>query len=424
MENITIWNHLLGLQVFRHKTLVVRRKWVGPPSDSWPSAPSCPCCSLGSLCLRKQNELNLVSHCAYILWECFQARERNIHFLETGKHRTVATYFEVDIGNSQSFIPKMAQIQTKKMTGCNLEARLYSLKAFLASIGFKGPSTCSWQLYQLHPPSFFKIIGKSTNRQLIKSPLERGSDGNGNFMKLSRSRWFNIMGPHLRREYHHRWPWWKRGRIRSGTPMPTWPGFGHGFTWIYTVKIRKSTHLDKSRRGGFNSKKQHFMWQLQSNFDFNLNHPVIQNLSALRNHFKCEKVGGTVFVLHSHRTRQDHVHHQNGKWPQTHCYLRACHRQGDIKVGPLASRTTSPIDGIVVLARGRLPQRSQNWSVLQDDWHREEKNRAKIQTKNVSTRQKWRSILPWIAKQCEHNITNLSNYWVPCIYLFPVYNMI
>jgi len=42
------------------------------------------------------------------------------------------------------------------MTGCNLEARLYSLKAFLFSTGFKGPSTCSWQLYQLHPPSFFK----------------------------------------------------------------------------------------------------------------------------------------------------------------------------------------------------------------------------------------------------------------------------
>lgn len=106
----------------------------------------------------------------------------------------------------------------------------------------------------------------------------------------------------------------------------------------------------------------------------------------MRNHSRCEKVGGTMFVLHSHRTRQDHVHHQNGKWPQTHCYLRACHRQGDIKVGPLASRTTSPIDGIVVLARGRLPQRSQNWSVLQDDWQREEKTGPRYRQKTSPLR--------------------------------------
>lgn len=41
---------------------------------------------------------------------------------------------------------------------------------------------------------FQKIIEKSTNRQLIKSPLGWGGDGNGNLTKLSRSRWFNIYG--------------------------------------------------------------------------------------------------------------------------------------------------------------------------------------------------------------------------------------
>lgn len=85
------------------------------------------------------NLINLGSHSVHILRECLRARERNIHFLETGKHRTVATYFEVDIGNSQSFRPKMARIQTKKMTGCNLEARLYSLKLFWPAPVSQGP---------------------------------------------------------------------------------------------------------------------------------------------------------------------------------------------------------------------------------------------------------------------------------------------
>lgn len=78
-------------------------------------------------------------------------------------------------------------------------------------------------------------FSKSLENQLGNSSKTTwmGGDGNGNLTKLSRSRWFNIMGPHLRREYHHRWPWWKRGRIRSGTPMPTWQLSAGFTTWIY-----------------------------------------------------------------------------------------------------------------------------------------------------------------------------------------------
>lgn len=421
---------------------MVWRKWVGPPSDFWPSAPSCPCCSLGSLCLRKplraekekpwniktedfSNLINLGSHSVHILQKCLRARERNItSTFWDRKTSHCCNIFWSWHRNSKSFRCKTARIHTKKMTGCNLEARLYSLKLFWPALVSRAQAHVhgSFASFILHHE---KSLENQPTGQLIKSPLGNGGDGNGNLMKTIANSLVNIMGPHLRRGYHHRWPWWKRGRIRSGIPMPTWPGFGHGFTWILHVENQDLHILTKADVDGFNSKKSTFhfaasikLFILISIIQSYKVHWIEKSLQVWRSSGNCVC---PPFPSHQARPRPSPEREVTTDSLLSKSLGRiGCHHQGDIKVGPLAPQTTSPIDGIVVLARGRLPQRSQNWSVLQDE-----------NVKPTGPRCRLNKAGP-LGKNGVHFAMNhkvmrayyKSLYWVQFINLFPVYNII